>query len=208
MKSLKITLLALVALLAIAVGYGYGCGGNDDTSGAGDTTAAVESDGTSSTEASDGGDSTENSESIESTESTDEGDSSTGADGDGGSAPLSKAQFIKQGDAICQQVPTRYGKLLQEFEKEAKTEGKPKPSTAEGNLKAAVPPLPEAAEELEDLSPPAGDEEKAEAIVAALEAAAEGLEAKPSSELSGPKSPFAEFQKLTNEYGFKVCSQL
>jgi len=42
----------------------------------------------------------------------------------------------------------------------------------------------------------------------ALEAAAKGLEAKPESALSGPKSPFAEFQKLTQEYGFKVCSQL
>ena len=47
-----------------------------------------------------------------------------------------------------------------------------------------------------------------EAIIAALEKAAEGLEKKPNSPLSGPKSPFAEFQKLTKAYGLAVCSQL
>ena len=139
------------------------------------------------------------------------GDASSGGGGDTsavqadtGGAPLSKAEFVKQGDAICNKVPERFGKLQQELEKEIGA----KPSLAEIGEKAALPPLPEAAKELEELTPPKGDEQKAEAIVEALEAAAKGLEEKPTSELSGPKSPFAEFQKLTKEYGFQVCSQL
>ncbi|MDX6601134.1 MAG: hypothetical protein QOF13_336 [Solirubrobacterales bacterium] len=184
---MRITLIAILAIAALA----YGCGGGSDSSSGGGDRGAADS-GTSSADTTSAG--TDN----DSTEASD------GAD----SAPLTKAQFIKQGDAVCNQVPVRYNQLLQEFEKEAKAQGDPKPSTAEANLKAAVPPLPEAAEELEGLSPPAGDEQKAEAIVAALEAAAAGLEAKPTSELSGPESPFAEFQKLTKEYGFKFCNQL
>lgn len=166
MKPLKVGLVGLVMLLTIVVGYG--CGGGDDSSGSGGTTA----DGTSS------------------------------------GAPLSKAAFIKQGDAICEKVPARYQEEATKLGEQAQKQGKPKPSTAEVNLKAAVPPLDSAIEELEGLTPPSGDEDEAEAIVDALEVAAEGLEAKPTSELSGPKSPFAEFQKLTREYGFKLCSQL
>lgn len=223
MKSLKITLIALIALLAIAVGYGYGCGGNDDKSGD-DSTAAAQADSTSaetgadSTGSADGGDSTEASGDGDSSESTDGGDSTgstdgadstgSGADGNSSSAPLTKAQFVKKADAICENVPVRYRKLLGEFEKEQKKQGKPKPSVAESNLAAAVPPLPEAAEELEALNPPSGDEQKVEAMIAALDAAAEGLEKKPNSALSGPQSPFDEFQKLTKAYGLTACSQL
>ena len=116
-----------------------------------------------------------------------------------------KAALVKAGDEICSTVPQNYAAKLKALEK--KNGGK-KPSTKETNLKAAVPPLYTAIEEFEELSAPSGEEEKLAAIVAALEAAAKGLEAKPTSELSGPKSPFAEFQKLTGEYGFQVCSQL
>jgi hypothetical protein len=131
-----------------------------------------------------------------------------GGSGDSSSSPLSKVVFVKKGDEVCTRVPANYGKLLQTLEKENKANGKAKTSTSEGNLKAAVPPLYTAVEEFEALTPPSGDEQKAEAITDALEAAAKGLEEEPSSELSGPKSPFAEFQKLTGEYGFKACSQL
>ncbi|MDX6625601.1 MAG: hypothetical protein QOE56_590 [Solirubrobacterales bacterium] len=132
------------------------------------------------------------------------GGTTTNASSDGGGKPLSKKQFIAKGDAICVKVPPSYNSKLQELEKEAK-----KPlSPAEKNLKAAVPPLYVAVEELGGLTPPKGDEQKAEAITGALEAAAKGVEEKPTSELSGPKSPFAEFQKLTGEYGFAGCSQL
>lgn len=172
-------ILGSVLVVAILV---VGCGGGDDSS-------SGSSGGASG---------------ATTTTSGDDGSSGAGSD----SSPLSKVEFVKKGDEICTRVPANYGKLLQTFEKEAKADGKPKPSTAEGNLKAAVPPLHTAVEEFEDLTPPKGDEPKVEAMIDALEAAAKGLEEKPSSELSGPQSPFAEFQKLTGEYGFKACSQL
>ncbi|HZO06386.1 MAG TPA: hypothetical protein VFB52_08365 [Solirubrobacterales bacterium] len=220
MERLKITLVGLVLVLALVVAYGYGCGDSGDDSGDGGDSVATEADstagdGTGASTDGEGGDSSEATDSTESTDggnSTEGGDSSSG-DSDSGSTsssgkPLTKAAYIEQGDLICQGVPQKYGELVQELEQEAKKQKKPKPNTAEINLAAAVPPLPEAAKELEELVPPKGDEAEAEAIVAALEAAAKGLEEKPNSELSGPKSPFDEFQKLTGKYGFRACSQL
>jgi hypothetical protein len=130
-----------------------------------------------------------------------------GGSGDSGSPPLTKAAFVKRGDAICENVPNRYQARLKALPKQPKSKS-PEAVKEEENLKAAVPPLRTASGEFEELSPPAGDEQKAEAIVAALEKGADGIEAEPGSELTGPKSPLAEFQKLTKEYGFKFCSEL
>jgi hypothetical protein len=130
------------------------------------------------------------------------------ATGDSNGSPLTKAEFIKQGDVICEKVPQSYNKKLEAMNVKAEKEKNAVVSTAEGNLKAAVPPLYVAAEELEELTPPSADAKEAEAIIDSLEAAAKGVEAKPTSELTGPKSPFAEFQELTKKYGFKFCSQL
>jgi hypothetical protein len=132
-----------------------------------------------------------------------------GGSGDSGSPPLTKAAFIKRGDAICEQVPTRYLNRYNALKKKQKQKSlSAKAAKEEENLKSAVPPLHTASGEFEELSPPAGDEQKAETIVAALEKGADGIEAEPGSELTGPKSPLAEFQKLTKEYGFKFCSEL
>ena len=117
-----------------------------------------------------------------------------------------KAALIKEGDKICSKAsPPATTKKLQALEK--KNGGK-KPSTKETNLKAAVPPLYTAIEEFEALTAPSGEEAELEAVISSLEAAAKGLEEKPESELTGPKSPFAEFQKVTGEYGMQVCRQL
>jgi hypothetical protein len=128
---------------------------------------------------------------------------------DSSTPPLTKAAFVKQGDAICEKVPKRYRARLKAVTKEQEQKSKPpKAAKEESNLKAAVPPLHTASAELDQLSAPTGDEQEAEAIVAALEKGADGLEESPGSELSGPKSPLAAFQRLTKEYGFKVCSEL
>ncbi len=178
----KFTLIVLVVMLGALAGYGCG-GSGDDSGGSGDTTAAKSS--------------------------NDSGDGTTAADGggegDGNSEPLAKPQFIRQADAICAKVPQRYNAGIQRVTQERNGTA---PSIAEGNRLAAIPPLPEAVEELEGLTPPAGDEAKFEAMIAALEDAQKGMEEEPASELSGPESPFAPFQKLTEEYGLRVCSQL
>jgi len=61
---------------------------------------------------------------------------------------------------------------------------------------------------MEGVTPPPGEEQNLEELIASLESAAKGVEEKPTSELSGPKSPFAEFQKLSGEFGFETCEGL
>jgi hypothetical protein len=172
-------ILSVIVVMALVVA---GCGGGD-SSGTGSGTGAASTDGTSSSE--DGTTSTDTS--------------------DGSGKPLTKAEWAGKADAICQEVPKGYNEKLAELEEE---NGKKKLTLSEENLQAAVPPLLTAIEEMEELTPPKGEEKKVEEIIDALESAAKGVEEEPKSELSGPKSPFAEFQKLSGAYGMSFCSNL
>ena len=176
---LKLTVICLALIAIVAVGCGGSGGSSGGSSGGGSAT-----------------------------ESSSAGDSGSGGESAPKGKPLTKAAFIKEGDGICAKIPQEFGKKVKALEEEAKKKKQPKPSTAEINSKAAVPPLYVAVESFEELAPPKGDEQQAEAIIAALESAAKGVEQKPESELAGPKSPFAEFQKLTKAYGFEICSTL
>jgi hypothetical protein len=181
-------LVAAFLLLAVLVA---GCGGSSGSSGS----SGSESNASSSESSGDGSTS-----GSEESEKSGEGEKPSGK-------PLTKKAMIKEGDAICQGIPTSYNEKLEALQKELKKKGK-KPTKAEETLEAAVPPIFVAVEEFEKLTPPKGDEAEIEAIIAALGSAAKGLEEKPESELSGKKSPFNEFQELTKKYGFEFCSQL
>lgn len=191
----------LLSILAIAA-IGIGCGsGSDDTTGGGDGTVAASGE-TSGGETTDG-------------ETTD-GDSGDGeatdgesGDGDGDREPVTissksipKKKYIQEGDSICVGVPAEYQGLVGELPKKQQ----------ENDLvtvpKAAIPPLEKAIEKFAELGAPDGDQAKAEEVIGGLETAIEGLEEEPEGELSGPKSSFVEFNKVTKAMGFKSCSTL
>lgn len=202
---LKITLINIVAIAVIAVG----CGGGDADS----TSAGASGGETTTTTSTNAG---QENGSNAGKENGNAGQENGNAEKQGGGATGSakpkgqseKQKFVAAGDAICETVPKRYNAKLKSLGKESSKNGRPEPSTAEKNLKAAIPPLYLAIEEFEELTPPQGEERTFEAIVDALEEAAKDLEKEPSAELTGPKSPFAEFQKLTTGYGFEVCKNL
>ncbi len=176
-------IFSLIVVVALLVA---GCGGSD---------------GSSSTGAGTDGTGASGSESSGSTDGT-----STNASGKtNGGAPLSKAAFIKQGDAICAKIPEEYEAKRQEL---LKGPEKAKATTEKVNEVAAVPPIFVAVKSFEELTPPQGDEAEAEAIVDALEAAGKGLEKEPNAPLVGKGSPYEEFQELTKKYGFTFCSEL
>ena len=147
------------------------------------------------------------------------GDDETGTSGESqgdlssqiaeGPAPTKKA-YIKEGDEVCGKVPQRFQTTIRKKQSQFKKESREQKKTIYEVriLGAAVPPIHTAAEEFTDLGAPEGDEEKAAAMVKALEAAAAGLEKDPSGQLTGPESSFAEFSKLSKAYGFKLCPQL
>ena len=118
---------------------------------------------------------------------------------------VSKKVYMKKADLICRDVPKHYFQTQEALKKELK--GK-KLTKSEETLKIAVPPLRRASRELKELGLPKGDEVKATEFIEAMEAGIKGLEDKPLSKLSGPKSPFDKFQKLTIAYGLKFCPSL
>lgn len=186
---MRLSGLLFCVLLAVVVGVGCGSGGSSGGTGG--------SGGETSSEATTAGAETNGSEG---------GDASVGGNGGSQSGPLTKKAFVKEAEAICRKIPTTYQERSEALAKSMKKGQEPTP--AELKLKAAVPTDLLAAEELEALSPPTGDEQKVEAIIQSLKNAAKGLEEDPEAEFTGPKSPFAEWQKLTKEYGLSYCSQL
>lgn len=126
--------------------------------------------------------------------------------GDDTGSGLTKAEFVKQGDAICAKADAKKNSDLKSaFEQQAK-EGKQLNKSIERQLvtEVALPPVATMTEELADLGAP---DEKAGAIVTAYEDGVSAIEDDPGSVLNG-SNPFEEPDKLALEYGFKRCSEI
>ncbi|HEY6730437.1 MAG TPA: hypothetical protein VI039_05370 [Solirubrobacterales bacterium] len=131
--------------------------------------------------------------------------SGCGSDSDTSSdAPLTRAEFQKQANEICK---TGHQEAEASFE-EASQGSKPGDfdDAAKEDLvtEAFVDPYSEMVEGLQDLSPPAGDEQEVEAIIAAMEKGLERLEDDPLSGLTSV-SMFKEANKLNAKYGLESC---
>ncbi|HEU4739484.1 MAG TPA: hypothetical protein VFS54_10450 [Solirubrobacterales bacterium] len=118
---------------------------------------------------------------------------------------LTKAEFIKQGDAICKEVFKRREQQANEFgEENDVTFG----SASEEQLEklvteVVVPSLEQQADELSALGTPKGDEKQIEEIIASLKGAAGEIRNNPK--LIFKSNPLEEPDELARAYGFKVC---
>lgn len=121
---------------------------------------------------------------------------------------LTKAEFIKQGDAICTESNNQSAKQYRILAKANNGKKAPEKSLEEEGIevgeKVLVPNAEMRAEGLAELQPPEGDEEEIAAIVSAIEAGVEKTKADPSSFYS-KNYPFDEANKLMIKYGFQVC---
>jgi hypothetical protein len=121
----------------------------------------------------------------------------------GGGGELTKAEFVKQADAICTKTDEDLLAALETAGKAA--EGK----TASKGEKEAVAMLGLArvqkeAEEIGELQPPSGDEGKASAIVKGIEEGVKKAEANP---LQLSEAQFEKAGKLAAAYGMKACAE-
>lgn len=167
-----------IAIVAMALLL-WGCGGGGD-----DTTAS-----------SDGGSAT--SESV----------SSEGSDGESGS--VTKAAFIKEADKLCEDAEKRITGEIRASN--AKYGINPKKGLTTAQQEAVVedlvlPGLKVQAEELDELTPPEGDEDEIAAIVAGIEKAATEAEKVPNKLLEASKK-FQAVAKMSVDYGMKSCGQ-
>lgn len=123
-------------------------------------------------------------------------DSSTGAS-------ITKAQFVKKANDICEETEGEKLKLATEYLKK-------NPGTEEVDLvvPAAVPPLEKQVREIEALPAPEGDEAKVEAYLDAVKAGIKDTEANPEDALAAKSNPFVKANSLAADYGLTVCDGL
>jgi hypothetical protein len=119
----------------------------------------------------------------------------------GDSKPLTEAEFVKQGNEICEAATKERSEVTKELSKQGGSGGAKEGEEATEEL---LDPVRKMTEELADLSPPEGQEKKVEAIVAAFEAGISKVEAEPA----GSKTAFAfsKANQLAAESGLTSCS--
>jgi hypothetical protein len=131
-----------------------------------------------------------------------------GGSGDETSAKtISKAAFVKKGNAICEKGSRRMVASFTSFLK--KEEGTVKhPSKADKDELVAtvlIPSVKREIREFEALGAPSGDEDRVGEIITALEEGLETAESNPEAVVASSDAVFGIVSRLAGEYGLEVC---
>jgi hypothetical protein len=120
---------------------------------------------------------------------------------------LTKAEFIKRGDAICEEANEQNETEAEEFakEKDFTLEKATDEQLEEAITEVLVPSLNQQAEDIKALGAPQGDEGQVDKIIVSLEDGASEIEDDPSLAFEG--RPLKESSRLADDYGFEVCGQ-
>ena len=117
------------------------------------------------------------------------------------SASLTKKQYLKKAQEICEEGEKEQLELAAKYLKK-----NPGAEEEDMVLPAAIPPLQKQIERIKALPAPEGDEAKIEAFVKASEQALKEGEANPQELLSSTSNPFDKANKLGEKYGFTNCA--
>ncbi|HKF81555.1 MAG TPA: hypothetical protein VKB23_01185 [Solirubrobacterales bacterium] len=134
------------------------------------------------------------------------GDDTTGDE----TVTLTKAEFIKQGDAICREGNEEIEKGFEGYAEENDLPQNKEPSTEQGieiTETVILPNVQQQAEEIRELGAPEGDEDQVDELLTSLEDAVAEGEDDPEALFSGDTDPFADVNQLANDYGFQVCGE-
>ena len=134
-----------------------------------------------------------------------------GGGGDSTTVVLTKSQFIKQADAICEHADAEQEATLQAYAKEHPESVGNKALESKSVqedlvLVVGLPPLQAEAEEIGALGAPQGDADQVKAIVVGMEKAVAEGEEDPLSMTAETGGPFAPVNKLAKAYGLKACA--
>ena len=124
------------------------------------------------------------------------------------SAALSKAEFVKQADAICAKGNEAIEGEVEEFAEDNDVDiEKPTAEQQEEVIADVVAPATrQQIEEIAELGVPSGDEEQIEAMIESVETGTDELEEQPELLLE-EKNPLADGSKLARAYGLKECGE-
>jgi hypothetical protein len=132
-----------------------------------------------------------------------------GGDDSDTTASLSKAEFIKQADAICEKSESKVSSEFEDFAKEndwSEDEEPTKEQQEEAIAEVIGPSVQSQAEEIRELGAPEGDEKTINKMLTAVEDGVEALEESPDQLVEG-KNPLAKGSKLARDYGLEKCGE-
>lgn len=134
--------------------------------------------------------------------------SSSNSSTESSTSSLTKAEFLKQGNAICAKGNEEINEGFEEFVKErglSKTKAPSKAVQEEAVEAVLIPRISKELESIRALGPP---DEEAEAALDAAEEALEQGEEDPTQFLKNESAgPFAKANKLAREYGLTKCGE-
>lgn len=126
-----------------------------------------------------------------------------GSGGDTSTAALSKAEYVKQANAICKKGQQSREAAVNELAEEVKPGADPGELPKSGLVKAVIDPLATMVDELAALPAPEGDEAQVEAFVQGYEKAVEEIEEDENAAFNGEL--FAEPDGKALKYGLEDC---
>jgi hypothetical protein len=136
------------------------------------------------------------------------GGSDSNSSTEAGTSSLTKAEFVKQGNAICAKGSKEINEGFEQFVEEnglSKTKAPSKAVQEEAVEKVLIPKIRKEVENIRALGPP---DEEAEAVLDAAEEALEKGEEDPIQFLKEESAgPFAKANKLSREYGLTKCGE-
>lgn len=125
-------------------------------------------------------------------------------------ASLTKAEFVKEGNAICSKGNAEIESEFEAFSKErnlSETKAPSKEVQEEAAEDILIPAISSQLKEIRALGTPEGDEGEVEEILAGAEEALEEGEEDPISLLGNEPGKFKEVNKMAREYGLTVCGE-
>ena len=129
-----------------------------------------------------------------------------GSSSDESTTALTKAEFLKQGNAICRKGNEEVGKAAEK--RFPRSGGKPSQKELEQFAgQTVVPNIESQVQQISELPAPEGDEEQVEAIVEEAEASVEKAAEDPSVMITEKgENPFAKTDELATAYGLTACA--
>jgi hypothetical protein len=125
-------------------------------------------------------------------------------------ASLTKAEFIKEGNAICTKGNAEIESGYESFSKENDLSETKAPSEAvqeEAAEEILIPAITTQLEELRALGTPEGDEGEVDEILTGAEEAVEEGEEDPATLIGSDAGGFTEVNKQARAYGLTVCGE-
>lgn len=118
---------------------------------------------------------------------------------------LTKPQYLKKADAICEEdYAHRTASLVRD---ESKIRGMSTAEEEEVVVNIVLPTYRRDVAELTQLGVPKGHEAEVEKVLSTFEETLDRVEADPGSILAGASKQFGELEQLTHKFGYERCGR-